>query len=41
MVGHGLVDQVTGDVDDVSAFVVDLQGRGGVNNRLRPRLAGP
>lgn len=27
MVGHGLVDQVTGDVDDVSTFVVDLQGR--------------
>lgn len=28
MVGHGLVDQVTGDVDDVSTFVVDLQGGG-------------
>lgn len=28
MVGHGLVDQVTGDVDDVSTFMVDLQGGG-------------
>lgn len=28
MVGHSLVDQVTGDVDDVSALVVDLQGGG-------------
>lgn len=29
MVGHGLVDQVTGDVDDVSAFMVNLQEGGG------------
>lgn len=37
MVGHGLVDQVTGDVDDVSTFMVDLQGRGG-HNCIRTEL---
>lgn len=25
MVGHGLVDEVTGYVDDVSTFMVDLE----------------
>lgn len=37
MVGHSLVDQVTGDVDDVSTFMVDLQGGG--HNCIRTKLS--